>query len=420
MLNQPSTLYYKSSICIEGNELTGESLAEVVLQIIYDALKPQLSIDIPFYSFMSHGHFYNEDQSEKVQIASHDSKIWYWAARVKIADRQNKRRYWISHLCIQHDKNTRQMNFSLAVFYQDYSALCFSSIPKPNYQVPDIILSLLKHNNIECIDGGYQVPYFDIALNKESMPACVDLLFSESRTMPVFFLVGIEEYINELETAEVLAGNGFVFYVENISVVDALNTYLPIDSKLSYGGIHIYLPVKQGVLSTRTIDADRIINFGDASILSGICNGFCSALRNDDRRKYYTFEDILSLRQREKHIKLEADYSALTNANDQATSHRDRLQRQVDELIKRCDEAEAMLERDLWAELEKEEKKTAQAVEFAQSIQEQINGITDMLFAGESGHSVLEDIPSCSELAHLREALKYRLPERRSIMKYAQ
>lgn len=423
MLNSPSSLFYKASLSIRRNTTTRVSLLEEVQKFIYEHIVVPNMADIKFDDFSSHGRFFSEDKSRKVYVASYvespDSTM-HWAVKINIPDREHARRHWTTHVYLRYSTENDSVRFSFASFYHDYSALCFSNVSQPALNTPEIIVNLLRSSTFDCVDTEYQIPHFSISLDMRTLDSFYDLLFCPERSLPLFVCNGLEGFIDQDELAASVMGNGFAFHVVDVRDVDIINHSLPGELRLPYESIQIYLPVKNETISTRTVSAQRVLSSGVRPTLASIHRGFCASLRNDDRRLHLTVDDIMRIRLSAKYDTQCAELEALKVNNEKIGKENRQLVARLLETEKRYEDAAAIIELDVWHELETQEKRTREKEKALEYIKYQMDVMTDYLFSGVCGDDALQETPSCAELAHLLEALKYRLPCERTAMRRAQ
>lgn len=402
-----ATLYYKA--CLHLGSLSRQTPDELIRNIQYtilDHLCFETNLQMHCQTFLNHGFFATQDSRFKINTTSISDPatktLEAWALRVQMFDPEHGRRTWNTHLGLVPDLENQLVKLHFAMYYYDHTAGMYGLLPPPKPGVPAMFRALLAHGEFAQILGDYVLPPDPIKLAKATSDMFLDLLFNPRRTVPLV-VVTCPDSIHADTLADQLMGNAVVFSATSPISVNYVNKLLNnIDLAIPKGSVKVYRDAKNDTVLNRTHSQDDISSRGEAAFLNILRRAYCERFRSEDRRSFVSVDYIQDCIARRKLKEKDAAIESLTAS---AAAH----ERRCRELQEELELAQAYLSRDLVGEIREHENLLSLCMKESDVTREQIISIAHGLYEGCAGNALLTSMPSCAEIAHLLEALRFRL-----------
>lgn len=400
-----SALHYKSclSICTLV-EQTIDSLMTDIQGVIYDSLYQISHMEIPFRYFVSHGSLSSPDNSRRIttgSVRNETGAIDIWAVKLRLQDCEFRRRTWYHQISLSADRETNTIQLGYALTYSDYTAGMYGSLPVPYSKTPQLVLDVMNSQTFACVQSDYYFTQEPVQLNKASSEMFLKILYDKKRIIPLM-VISCTQAMDASLLANTMAGNAVIFVVTSPVSLNYINRQLPQDLAIPKGAVMIFKDIKGDTVLWRVHAEDEIANRGELNFSNAMRRAFCEQLRSSEKRYLISIEDI----------QIAIDRKMLTASQEKNTNLStvvDQLNRENDTLSKELSAATAILDRDLASEIKEHEKLLDTCIKETDSLKNQMSDVTKRLYQGENVTALLEDTPCCSALAHLIDAISYRL-----------
>lgn len=404
-----TTLHYKA--CLTLGTLKDQTLTTLFQSIqkeLYTSLKRTINLDMQYQHFMTSGFHRAQDirnmKTETLTLPSpaDDSQLSLWAVKIRLQDKDNRRRIWSIHIGLVPDEEANVVRLYYAETYSDHNAGAYSTFPQPENGTPQLILDIMNNEHFGCIIGDYVLPPAPLKLTKSNSDMFIDLVYDRRRAVPVL-VVSCPELVNVEMLSTLLAGNGIVFHISSAASIASINKLLPDDMRIPKNAVKIYRDAKEDdTVYHLTHTADELAARGIPVFARALRRAYCERMRPDEKHGFVSLDEVQHMLQERVHTEKDA---ALERVQASLEAYRKKCIALQDEL----DDCTAYMNRDLQADMLEHEKLSAACMEETDALKKQVMKITKELFDGSSATALLNETPSCAAIAHLLEAVSYRI-----------
>ncbi len=398
----PSTVYFTAAFNIAGT--AGGNTYGDVIKFVYEYVCDMFDSPIAYDAFQKQGAFSTFEQTIKANVMSLSDDTGCsqkWALSLRMFDPDIRRRQWTIDIGIQQSE-VDTLTLGYIEQYADYTVGSLTPFPSPQAETPIFVQQILQVQSFSCTVCSQKMPTHPIELTPETVHSFVDLMYDETRSIPLLVVTN-PELINPSALAYTTLGNAAVYYTWDIQGLNAL--VRPEDS-IPVNAFHIIYPWRNDRIGHYTYMADTLQRLG-GKVLSAVRRAFCESLSSARKKALLSVDDIVRERNslRLTDLTEQAQTSAATISQLEAmVAERDEQFKQLTQQLEDC---QARVNRDLESEVQQFMALAEEGMAQMDLAREQLKEITGSLYQGFCGRPVLDGLPVWPEIAHLCQAAGY-------------